>query len=147
MRLQAAAFAVLFPLILDAGSTPAFAAQQTVPPNPDGQIEFITPSGNIGCIFTPKGGTQVYEPVDGGPELNCSRVEPSYVTVILGPKGPAKLIKNPGEQGCCSDVTKLEYGNRWSQGPFKCESTKQGLNCTGTNGHGFFLSKAKATAN
>ncbi|MER9892713.1 hypothetical protein NKJ40_11460 [Mesorhizobium sp. M0119] len=84
----------------------------------EGQIEFNTPSGNIGCIYTPKGGTSTYEPQDGGPELSCSRVEPSYVTIILGPKGPATLIKNPGEQGCCGDVAKLAYGNSWSKGRF-----------------------------
>jgi hypothetical protein len=31
-----------------------------------GQIEFNTPSGNIGCIYTPAGGTPVYETQNGG---------------------------------------------------------------------------------
>ena len=123
----------------------AQAAEQSIPAGAEGQIEFNTPSGNIGCIYTPKGGTSTYEPQDGGPELSCSRVAPSYVTIILGPKGPATLIKNPGEQSCCSDVTKLAYGKSWSAGPFSCESTTKGLACTATNGHGFFISKAKAT--
>ena len=77
----------------------AHAGGQIIPPNAEGQVEFNTPSDNIGCIYTPKGGTSTYEPQDGGPELSCSRVEPSYITVILGPKGRATLIKNPGEQG------------------------------------------------
>ncbi|ESY22293.1 hypothetical protein X751_08965 [Mesorhizobium sp. LNJC395A00] len=123
----------------------AHAVSQTIPASAEGQIEFNGPSGNIGCIYTPKGGTSTYEPQDGGPELSCSRVEPSYVTVILGPNGPATLIKNPGEQGCCSDVAKLAYGNSWSKGPFTCQSSTKGLTCTGSNGHGFFLSKAKVT--
>ena len=123
----------------------AQAAEQSIPAGVEGQIEFNTPSGNIGCIYTPKGGTSTYEPQDGGPELSCSRVAPSYVTIILGPKGPATLIKNPGEQSCCSDVTKLAYGKSWSAGPFSCESTTKGLACTATNGHGFFISKAKVT--
>ena len=123
----------------------AHAAEQSIPAGPEGQIEFNTPSDNIGCIYTAKGGTSTYQPQDGGPELSCSRVEPSYVTIILGPKGPATLIKNPGEQPCCSDVTRLAYGNRWSEGPFSCESSTKGLTCTATNGHGFFISKAKAT--
>ncbi|MER8802384.1 hypothetical protein [Mesorhizobium sp. M0207] len=122
-----------------------YAGSQTVPANAEGQIEFNTPSGNIGCIYTPNGGTSTYEPQDGGPELSCSRVEPSYVTVILGPKGPATLIKNPGEQGCCGDVTRLAYGNSWSKGPFSCQSSTKGLTCTGKHGHGFFVSKAKVT--
>ncbi|MER9496418.1 hypothetical protein NKI86_32220, partial [Mesorhizobium sp. M0320] len=70
-----------------------YAGSQTVPANAEGQVEFNTPSGNIGCIYTPKGGTSTYEPQDGGPELSCSRVEPSYITIILGPKRPATLIK------------------------------------------------------
>ena len=123
----------------------AHAGEQSIPAGAEGQIEFNTPSGNIGCIYTPKGGTGTYEPRDGGPELSCSRVEPSYVTIILGPNGPATLIKNPGEQGCCSDVDKLGYGNNWSAGPFSCQSSTKGLTCTATNGHGFFISKAKAT--
>ena len=123
----------------------AQAAEQSIPAGAEGQIEFNTPSGNIGCIYTPKGGTSTYKPQDGGPELSCSRVAPSYVTIILGPKGPATLIKNPGEQSCCSDVTKLAYGKSWSAGPFSCESTTKGLTCTATNGHGFFISKAKVT--
>jgi hypothetical protein len=123
----------------------AHAAEQSIPASAEGQIEFNTPSDNIGCIYTPKGGTGTYQPQDGGPELSCSRVEPSYITIILGPKGPATLIKNPGEQPCCSDVTRLAYGNSWSAGPFLCQSSTKGLTCTATNGHGFFISKAKAT--
>lgn len=121
------------------------AAGQVIAPNAEGQVEFNTPSGNIGCLYTPKGGTSIYEPQDGGPELSCSRVEPSYITVILGPKGQATLIKNPGEQGCCGDAAKLAYGRSWSRGPFTCKSSTVGLSCTGANGHGFFVSKAKVT--
>jgi hypothetical protein len=28
---------------------------------------FVMPSGNIGCVYTPAGGTPVYQPADGGP--------------------------------------------------------------------------------
>ncbi|MBB6411238.1 hypothetical protein [Mesorhizobium sangaii] len=132
-------------LVLLAWHPLAQAAEQNIPAGTEGQIEFNTPSGNIGCIYTPKGGTSTYEPQDGGPELSCSRVAPSYVTIILGPKGPATLIKSPGEQSCCSDATKLAYGKSWSAGPFSCESSTKGLTCTATNGHGFFISKAKVT--
>ncbi|ESY74841.1 hypothetical protein NKJ90_30030 [Mesorhizobium sp. M0051] len=146
MLARAAAILSLFAgLPLFAWVPPAHAASQGIPSSAEGQIEFNTPSANIGCIYTPKGGTGTYEPRDGGPELSCSRIEPSYITIILGPKGPATLIKNPGEQGCCSDVDKLGYGHSWSAGPFSCQSSTKGLTCTATNGHGFFISKAKAT--
>lgn len=123
----------------------AAAADQHIPANSEGQIEFNSPSDNIGCIYTPEGGTSVYTPQDGGPEISCSRVEPRYVTVILGPKGKATKIENPGEQGCCSIVTRLEYGNTWSAGPFTCASRKTGLTCSSSNGHGFSMSRASVT--
>src|SRR6218665_995514 len=61
------------------------------------QEEFVLPSGNIGCIYTPEGGTDVYVPEDGGPELACDRVEPRYVRAILSAKGPGRLLKNVGD--------------------------------------------------
>ena len=140
-----AAFIVIAWFSLFSSGSLANAAEQSIPASAEGQVEFNTPSNNIGCIYTPKGGTGTYEPRDGGPELSCSRVEPSYITIILGPKGPATLIKNPGEQPCCSDVTRLAYGNSWSAGPFSCQSSMKGLTCAASNGHGFFISKAKAT--
>src|SRR4030081_4018094 len=48
-----------------------------------GQISFVMPSGNIGCTFTPQGGTGVYMPFDGGPELSCDRKEPQYVRLVV----------------------------------------------------------------
>ncbi len=138
-KLACAATAVLLAL------APARAAQQQLAKGPDGDIMFVTPSGNIGCHYIPKGGTSVYEPMDGGPELQCDRVEPAYVTVYLGRKGKATATANPGEQGCCSLEQKLDYGNSWSEGPFNCLSSKGGLTCSSSNGHGFFISKAKIT--
>jgi hypothetical protein len=105
-------------------------------------VEFTTPSGNIGCIYIPAGGTKVYRPRDGGPELSCDRPEPKYVHVSLARSGKAKQIVNPGEQGCCSDTNKLGYGQRWSGGPFICESTQNGLTCKRNDGRGFSISRA-----
>lgn len=56
-------------------AAPAAAGQQDFPAE-GGLIAFATPSGNIGCTYVPAGGTDVYEPKDGGPELQCDRVEP-----------------------------------------------------------------------
>ena len=83
---------------------PAFAEEQ---------IEFVLPSGNVACIYTPKGGVAVYKPVDGGPELSCDRVEPQYVRFILGPRGKAVLIKEVGDASCCSAEPVLAYGKIW----------------------------------
>ena len=54
---------------------PAHAKEQVFAAQANGQITFVMPSGNIGCIYTPKGGTDVYEPVDGGPEILPDPVE------------------------------------------------------------------------
>jgi len=109
------------------------------------QIEFVLPSGNIGCIYTPKGGVPNYQPVDGGPELSCDRVEPEYVRIILGPQGGAVLHKNVGDASCCSAGPVLAYGKRWKAGPFNCRSSTSGLDCRrGT--HGFFMSRARLEA-
>lgn len=117
-------------------SAPAFAA---------GQVEFVLPSGNIGCIYTPKGGTDVYQPVNGGPELSCDRVEPKYVRIILGPTGKAVLHKNVGDASCCSAGPVLSYGKPWKAGPFTCKASKSGLDCKrGKNG--FFMSRSRLKA-
>jgi hypothetical protein len=117
-------------------SVPALAAEQ---------IEFVLPSGNIGCIYTPKGGVAVYQPVDGGPELSCDRVEPKYVRLILGPKGKAVLYKNVGDASCCSANFTLNYGGTWKAGPFTCKATTKGLDCR-RGSHGFFMSRATLKA-
>jgi len=121
---------------------PALAAEQTFEPQDDGQVEFTMPSGNIGCTFTPKGGTGTYEPKDGGPELICERVEPSYVTVVIGPAGEPEQIEDPGEQSCCGATNTLDYGNSVTLDIFECVSEKTGLDCERDDGVGFTMAKA-----
>jgi len=111
------------------------------------QEGFVLPSGNIGCIYTPEGGTSVYLPQDGGPELACDRVEPRYVRATLSAGGPATLDKNVGDASCCSASTILDYGQTWRQGPFSCTSTRTGLSCERGDGHAFFLSRRRIDAN
>jgi hypothetical protein len=135
---------VLMAAMLMLLAPPAYAKQQTFVAGDNGQISFVMPSGNIGCIYTPKGGTDVYEPVDGGPEISCDRIEPSYVNITLGPKGPAKLIKDPGEQGCCGGENVFAYGNTAKVGPFTCSSSTAGLVCeTADKKHGLCLSRTR----
>ena len=123
---------------------PAYAKEQVFTAQPNGQITFVMPSGNIGCIYTPEGGTDVYEPVDGGPEINCDRIAPTYVNIILGPKGPAVLTKNPGEQGCCGGDNVFAYGNTTTLGRFTCSSSDAGLICeTRDKKHGLCLSRTR----
>ena len=120
------------------------AALQQLDANRYGQIEFSTPSGNIGCVYTPAGGTPVYETWDGGAELSCDRVEPHYLRVILGEDGAAERFdaNEIGDFGCCSLTQQLDYGFVAEFGPFQCLSDRKGLTCAREDGHGFFLSRA-----
>jgi hypothetical protein len=122
----------------------AASAASTAPvtfPDRKGQIDFITPSGNIGCIYTPAGGVEVYKPTDGGPELSCDRAQPKYIRVELARKGAASLIKDISDQSCCGSDNTLAYGQQWSAGPFSCSSALAGLTCKRDDGHGFFISR------
>jgi hypothetical protein len=111
-----------------------------------GSTSFVMPSGNIQCIFIPQHGTEVYVPADGGPELSCDRAEPTYLRFTLSRRGPAKVISNVGDQGCCGGPNTLPYGEFWRIPPFTCWSATGGLTCERDDGHGFFISKATVSA-
>ncbi|HEV7304813.1 hypothetical protein [Ensifer sp.] len=125
-------------------------SQQSLPETavePAGEQEvFMMPSGNIGCVYTPAGGTAVYQPADGGPELACDIVAPRYVRATLGRAGAATLDHAVGDPSCCAAETVLDYGQGWAQGPFSCVSERTGLSCRREDGHGFVLSRAQVSA-
>jgi hypothetical protein len=123
-------------------AAPAFAAPLSFPSD-NGQETFVTPSNNIGCIYTPEGGVDVYVPSDGGPELSCDRVEPEYLRFVLGAQGDATKIGDVGDASCCGSDNVLDYGQVWRADPFTCISMQAGLACARDDGHGFFISKAK----
>jgi hypothetical protein len=110
----------------------------------DGVIRFSTPTSNIGCTYIPAGGTSVYFPKDGGPELRCDRVEPTYLRFFLYKSGKARKFTNISDVGCCSAENILVYGNSWSKGPFRCTSARDGLKCTRGKA-GFFISRDKTS--
>lgn len=118
-------------------ASPAFAID--FEENDQGQIEFTMPSGNIGCIYTPAGGTGTYEPVGGGPELSCDRIEPSYLRIILGPTGKAKRYNDVGDASCCSGES-FDYDEVWKFDGYRCTSSEAGLSCK-RGGHGFSMSR------
>ncbi len=125
-------------------STPAIAqnAAVTFPANPAGYTTFSMPSGNIECIYTPAGGSKVYQPVDGGPELSCDRAQPQYLRITMTPRR-VERIDHVGDAGCCGADNPLPYGSRWSMGPYVCDSAETGLVCKRGDGKGFSISRAK----
>ncbi len=112
-----------------------------IAPDKNGAVNFTVPSNNIECIYTPPGGTPIYKPARNEAELSCDRAQPTYLHFSIGARGPAVMIKNPGEQPCCSDVPVLGYGDTWTQAPFTCSSAQTGLTCKRQDGRGFFISK------
>jgi hypothetical protein len=140
--LCSAALVVALLLGLDAGAGRAQSPNVvTFPAASSGQISFVTPSRNIGCTYTPAGGTPVYKPFDGGPELSCDRVKPKYVRLVLTPK-MVHRFDDVGDQDCCGVENVFAYGARWSQGPFSCDSAESGLTCKLPDGRGFSMSMA-----
>lgn len=123
-------------------ASPSLAGQQNFPAD-SGLIAFSLPSGNIGCTYIPAGGTYVYVPKDGGPELQCDRVAPKYLRFFLRKSGKAEMFNNVGDASCCSAENVLSYGNTWKKDKFTCVSERTGLTCTRGDGHGFFISKVK----
>lgn len=125
-------------LMLAAISTPAFAIEFT--PLDSGIVDFDMPSGNICCSFIPDAAE--------GALLSCSRVEPSYWTVILMPDGEMTVDKNPGEVPGCGYGQALGnifiYGSTWAQSGITCTSSESGLQCS-ANGRGFKLRRAGLT--
>lgn len=105
-------------------------------------VTFTTPSGNIECHFTPRGGTEIYTTRDNLAELQCDRAAPVYFRFVMSERGPAELVKNPGEQPCCSADNPLPYGRAWEMSPFRCESAETGLTCERKDGRGFFINRA-----
>src|SRR4029078_6503559 len=93
-------------------STPALAVE--FEPNDQGFTEFTMPSNNVGCVYVPAGGTDVYKTSDVDAELTCYRVEPSYVRVQLGSSGEAERLTDVGDASCCGAENIFEYGEVWS---------------------------------
>ena len=116
----------------------------TFAPDQSGQINFVVSALNLGCTFTPKGGTAVYKPSGGGPELSCDQTEPRYVRVVLTEK-TMRRYDQVGDQGCCNVENELKPGASWTQGPFTCYASDVGLTCKRRDGRGFSVAKAKIT--
>lgn len=123
----------------EAQTPSAVAAQRTAGSGP---AEFQSPTGNLGCSFTPAGGTAIYSTPDDAAELKCDRVEPAYARITLPEHGAASVVDTQ-ERGCCGGET-LAHGTHWSAGPFQCDVSESGLSCTSAEGHGFTLSRETA---
>jgi len=115
--------------------------------------QFTIPTRNIGCIASD---------IDTTPVLRCDIRTFTYPK----PKRPANCPLDYGdsftisEQGrarwtCHGDTAlpplsgkgfqTIRYGATWEAGPFTCTSRVTALECRNDDGHGFRLSRLKAT--
>ena len=116
-------------------------ARIEIPRDPNGIIEFHTPSDNIACTLEETGNDG-----SGTPEFDCDRLAPTYLRFILPATGAASILDHVDEQWCCGGYNELPYGREWQSAPFTCDSSSSGLSCENAAGHGFFISKAKVKA-
>ncbi len=109
---------------------------------PDGVIQFVTPSQEIGCTYIPFDGANGIDTGQNSSELHCYRLNGPDAAVSLGVKGKARGLIVTGKLDCCSGNNVLAFGKSWSAGGYRCKSSRKGLACTWGR-HGFFISATK----
>lgn len=119
-------------------------------------VGFKTPSGDIICKFGAdpeylecqiRGHTMSF------PNTDCSN--PGFDDGYPGDVFRIEVDSKRGRPGCLTDqlyflqmfnnVPYLQYGDTWRESDFTCRSDKEGLTCSNSSGHGFFLSEARQT--
>jgi hypothetical protein len=93
---------------------------------------FHTPSGNIACLYSAKGGPGAF--------LRCDVHSLNDTAFRLDRRHRGKRVH-------VTDAVPaghtLAYGRTLRLGPFKCRSRRTGLTCRSRTRHGFFLSRAR----
>jgi hypothetical protein len=124
---------------------PAATGTATAAPEP---VVFTTPSGNIACMISPGFS-------DIAPSVRCDIATFTYTPPPAPPDCHAVFGHSislqqgrPPEFGCAHDTMVLShypttgYGDSAQQGPFRCDSTTEGVLCTdNTSHHSFRLSR------
>src|SRR3569833_3353465 len=82
--LRAVLLALLAGVVL---AVPAHAREQHFTAEPNGQISFVMPSGNIGCLYTPRGGTRAPPPGGPGAPAGGPAAAPAAAGPAAGPPG------------------------------------------------------------
>ena len=110
---------------------------------PSSYVQFRTPSGNIGCGYDSGSATLR---CDIGTGLQPRPPKPKNCPLDWGfgyfvkRTGTARVVC-AGDTAIDRRSPAVPYGTTWRRGGFACISTRAGLRCTNSSGHGFFLSK------
>ena len=130
--------------ILALGVGSVSARTLSFPSRNDGVVQFITPSGNIGCTYIPFDGAGGIDTGVNGPELHCYRLSGKFDAVSLGPTKKALKLLVEGKLACCKTRNVLAFGNTWTTGGYACTSDRTGLACR-RGKHGFSISATSVT--
>ena len=122
----------------------ASARTLSFPSSQDGVVQFVTPSGNIGCTYIPFDGAGGIDTGVNGPELHCYRLSGKFDAVSLGPVKKALKLLVEGRLACCKTRNVLAFGNTWKTGGYACNSDRTGLTCR-RGKHGFAISPGSIT--
>lgn len=111
---------------------------------------FVSPSGNIFCSYFSAFDEDDEEVLrcDLKEALNPQPPRPDdcdldwYPFFQMNDEGPAQQIC-AGDTVIQHDSGTLEYGHVWRRGPFQCSSSRSGIRCTNSSGHGWRLSRRR----
>ena len=118
---------------------------------------FKTPSGSVYCDYLYGTGFIAkyryvrcgflgkLSPPEAKPSGGC-RAGSDYVgnRMLVGEKGRGRAEPCAGDAGPFGNLSAavpLPYGHTWHGGAFSCTSSKAGMKCTSSSGHGFYLAK------
>jgi Family of unknown function (DUF6636) len=110
---------------------------------------FTTPTGNIGCQFDDHQGAHVrcdrlqMSSVPGGRPADCDFDWGHSVELSAGGRGALACTSDSvmGQQGETDGTRALPYGDSVRYRGIVCTSTRQGLRCSTSGGHGFLISR------
>jgi len=110
---------------------------------------FTTPSGNIGCQFDNYQEAHVrcdrlqMSSVPGGRPADCDFDWGHSVELSAGERGALACTSDSvmGQQGETDGTRALPYGDSVRYRGIVCTSTRQGLRCATSGGHGFLISR------
>lgn len=114
---------------------------------------FSTPSGNIGCLFDSYNGPHVrcdrlrMDGVSSAKPADCDFDWGHSVELSAGDRAALACTSDSvmGQQGETDGTRALSYGDSVRYRGIVCTSTRQGLRCSTSGGHGFLLSRATIT--
>ncbi len=116
---------------------------------------FKTPSGSVYCDYLYGNGAAVnyvrcgfsskLVPQEAKPKGGCP-MDTDYVgnRMLVMQKGKGQTEPCAGDAGPFGNpkaAVTLPYTHTWHGGPFSCTSSRQGMTCKRSDGHGFYLAK------